>query len=320
MPYQNRVMQPQPLSINSPFNTSNYSSPYLGQNPNRNTPGLNSSNNHKNSGSFQNDNQVNNYVRRLYNSNHQTPLIMKTQKEEIMDRINLNQYMSPQSMRPSPSFNLGNNINLANFNLNNNSKINGSIYQLNPMNQQINQMGNIIPMTIRLKMFEQATKKEEVDRINKTLNTMNRERPNNISNNIKNNNININNINNGNNNNCNLIRVTTTEKNNIITSDENHNNSNNKMINPNYIRSKYYSPSNSSFNSVEKLNKLSLFNNAEKDKSPLSNQDILKIYSYQNKIVKSGSNFFSKKHRKNQEKIDLNYLWNKRNSKNKYVS
>ena len=127
------------------------------------------------------------------------------------------------------------------------------------------------------------------------------------NNNNNDNNININNINNGSNNNCNLIRVTTTEKNNIITSDENHNNSNNKMINPNYIRSKYYSPSNSSFNSVEKLNKLSLFNNAEKDKSPLSNQDILKIYSYQNKIVKSGSNFFSKKHRKNQEKIDLNY-------------
>ena len=302
MPYQNRVMQPQPLSINSPFNTSNYSSPYLGQNPNRNTPGLNSSNNHKNSGSFQNDNQVNNYVRRLYNSNHQTPLIMKTQKEEIMDRINLNQYMSPQSMRPSPSFNLGNNINLANFNLNNNSKINGSIYQLNPMNQQINQMGNIIPMTIRLKMFEQATKKEEVDRINKTLNTMNRERPNNISNNIKNNNININNMNNINNNinNFNNSLANNNIRTNIIKNNlpninlnntTNLNNFNN--INQNKNRPKIPNISNiqnlmNINNNMNNINIMSRINNITNinNKNTMNNMNIIRKFHYENKEEK----------------------------------
>ena len=209
IPYTNRLMQQQPMSVNSPFNTSNYSSPYLGQNQNianriNNTPSINnSSNNRKNSESFQNENQINNFQKNIYNSNNNTPLITREQKEDYF-----NQFMSPKSMGPSTSFNLGNNFNMANFNLNNN-KINGSIYQLNPMNninqmkQQMNQMGNInqigniVPMTIRQKIFEK-TKKEDFDKINKFLNTMSRIRTNN-NNNINNNNININNMNNINN-------------------------------------------------------------------------------------------------------------------------
>ena len=207
IPYTNRLMQQQPLSMNSPFNTSNYSSPYLGQNQNminriNNTPSINnSSNNRKNSESFQTDNQINNLQKNIFNSNNNTPLT-REQKEDYF-----NQIMSPKSMGPSTSFNLGNNLNIANFNLNIN-KINGSVYQLNPMNninqmkQQMNQMSNInqisniAPMTIRQKIFEK-TKKEEYDKINKFLNTMSRIRTNN--NNINNNNININNMNNMNN-------------------------------------------------------------------------------------------------------------------------
>ena len=200
MPNQGPMIQAQPLSVNSPFNTSGYSSPYLGPNINGNTTSLNnSSNNRKNSASFQNENKLNsNLNRNVYNNNqHHTPLIMRGNDEEI-----LNRFMSPKSMGPSTSFNLGNNANLVNLNLNVN-KINGSMYQLNPMNNinqmkqqmnqmgNINQMGNVIPMTIRQKIFEKR-KKEEVDRINKLLNTMNmnRIRPNN------NNNINVNNMNN----------------------------------------------------------------------------------------------------------------------------
>ena len=209
MPYTNRLMQQQPLSVNSPFNTSNYSSPYLGQNQNvvnriNNTPSINNSfNNRKNSESFQTDNQMNNLPKNIYNSNNNTPLINRDQKEDYF-----NQFMSPKSMGPSTSFNLGNNFNMANLNLNVN-KINGSVYQLNPMNninqmkQQMNQMGNInqisnvAPMTIRQKIFEK-TKKEEYDKINKYLNTISRIRTNNNSN-INNNNININSMNNMNN-------------------------------------------------------------------------------------------------------------------------
>ena len=200
MPNQGPMIQAQPLSVNSPFNTSGYSSPYLGPNINGNTTSLNnSSNNRKNSASFQNENKLNsNLNRNVYNNNqHHTPLIMRGNDEEI-----LNRFMSPKSMGPSTSFNLGNNANLVNLNLNVN-KINGSMYQLNPMNNinqmkqqmnqmgNINQMGNVIPMTIRQKIFEKR-KKEEVDRINKLLNTMNmnRIRLNN------NNNINVNNMNN----------------------------------------------------------------------------------------------------------------------------
>ena len=235
MPYQGRIIQQQPLSMNSPFNTSNYSSPYLGQNINGNNISLNSSNNRKNSESFFNENQVNNFKRQIYNSNHHTPLMMRNEEEY------LNKFMSPKSMGPSTSFNLGNN-NMVNLNLNNN-KINGSMYQLNPMNNinqmkqqmnqigNINQMANVIPMTIRQKIVEK-TKNEEVERINKLLNTMNRMRTNNNNNNINNNNINnininnMNNINNFNNSSVNNNIRTNIIKNNII-SNVNLNNPNN---------------------------------------------------------------------------------------------
>ena len=225
IPYTGKIMQPQPYLMNSPFNTSNYSSPYMGQNQNRNTPSFNSLNNRKISESFQNENQINNSSRNAYNSNHQTPLIMRRQEEEY-----INQFLSPKSVGPSTSFNLANNFNLANINLNMN-KINNSGYQLNPMNninqmkQQMNQMGNfnqmgnVIPMTIRQKIFEK-TKNEEVDKINKILNTMNRIRPNN------NNNNNMNNINNFNNFSSNNNIRTNIMKSNMIPS-MNLNNTNN---------------------------------------------------------------------------------------------
>ncbi len=225
MPYTNTLMQQRPLSMNSPFNTSNYSSPYLGQNQNvvnriNNTPSINnSSNNRKNSESFQIENQMNNLQRNIYNSNNNTPLITREKKEEYF-----NQFMSPKSMGPSTSFNLGNNFNMMNFNLNMNRK-NVSGYQLNPMNNfnqmkqqmnqmaNINQMNNVAPMTIRQKIFEK-TKTKNDEYINKLLNSMNRIRTNN-NNNINNNNINninINSMNNINNfNNCstnNSIRPT----------------------------------------------------------------------------------------------------------------
>ena len=117
---------------------------------------------------------------------------------------------------------------------------------------------------------------------------------------------NFNNIGNNNNMNYNMNRNVTTEKNNLMLNDEN-NNSSNKMINQKLIKNKYHSPSNSSFNSVEKLNKLSLFNNIEKDKSPLSQKEIANVYSFSNKIQKSGSNFVKKNNNKKDKKIDLNY-------------
>ena len=214
MPYMGRMMQQNPMSINSPFN-SNYSSPYMGNGNRNNNSGLNSSNQQRKcSDCFQEkiilDNPMNTIGRKVYNSNHQTPIMLKTNGEEPISRINLNQYMSPKSMGPTSSFTLGSNMNSTTFSLNN-PKFNGTMYQLNPMNNinQMNQMGNInqmgqgIPMTIRQKIFENA-KKEEVERINKTLNSMNRVRPNNNNNMTNLNNIpNINNINNFNNCNAN---------------------------------------------------------------------------------------------------------------------
>ena len=245
MPYPGRMVQQQPLSMNSPFNTSNYSSPYLGQNINRNTISLNSSNNRKYSESFQNENQINNYQRNVYNSNNRTPLMMRGSEEELM-----NQLMSPKSMGPSTSFNLANNMNMVNFNLNSNinNKNNRSLYQLNPMNNinqmkqqmnqmgNINQMGNVIPVTIRQKIFEK-TKNEEVDKINKLLNTMNRMRPTNNNMNLNNNNINnINNINNFNNSSSNNIIRTNIIKNNMTNMISNINlNTNNNINNFNNI-------------------------------------------------------------------------------------
>ena len=227
MPFMGRMMQ-QPMSITSPYN-SNYSSPYIGNGNRNNNSGLNSSNQlRKCSECVQEkiiiENPMNTIGRKIYNSNHQTPIMLKRNDEEPINRINLNhQYMSPKSMGPSTSFTLGNNMNSTSFNLNN-PKYNGTIYQLNPMNNinQMNQMGNInqmgqgIPMTIRQKIVE-TTKKEEVERINKTLNAMNRVRPN-TNNNIPNmNNIpNINNINNFNNCNSNGIRNNNMMKNNNI--------------------------------------------------------------------------------------------------------
>ena len=233
MPYMGRMMQ-QPLSINSPFNMSNYSSPYIGMGTNKNNSGLNSSNQQrKSSECFPEkiimENTMNTIGKKIYNSNHQTPIMMKRNDEEVISRINLNQYMSPRSMGPTSSFNLGNNMNSTSFNLNLNNQqfntINRTYYQLNPMNNinQMNQMGNMNNMgqaiTIRQKLFE-SVKKEEVDRINKTLNSMNRVRPNNNNNinNINNmNNINnINNINSFNNSNTNKnIRNNNMKNNNI---------------------------------------------------------------------------------------------------------
>ena len=225
MPFMGRMMQ-QPMSITSPYN-SNYSSPYMGNGNRNNNSGLNSSNQlRKCSDCVQEkiliENPMNTIGRKIYNSNHQTPIMLKRNDEEPISRINLNQYMSPKSMGPSSSFTLGNNMSTS-FNLNN-PKYNGTVYQLNPMNNinQMNQMGNInqigqgIPMTIRQKIVE-TTKKEEVERINKTLNAMNRVRPN-ANNNMPNmNNIpNINNINNFNNSNVNNIRNNNMIKNNNI--------------------------------------------------------------------------------------------------------
>ena len=148
--------------------------------------------------------------------------------------------------------------------------------------------------------FLSSPKENNNDNNNNNINNIN----NNNNNNNFNNNDNINGNNNNNNKNNNLIRITTTEKNNLITSDES-NNSNNKMIsNQKLIKNKY--SCNSSFNSVEKLNKLSLFNNLEKDKSPISQKEIPNVYSFSNKIQKIGSNFLRKNH-KAEKKIDLNY-------------
>jgi len=275
MPNQGRIIQPQPLSMNSPFNTSNYSSPYLGQNVNGNTTSLNSSNIRKNSESFQNDNKLNsNLNRKIYNKNqHHTPCMMSGRDEEF-----LNKFMSPKSMGPSTSFNLGNNANLVNLNLNVN-KINGSMYQLNPMNninqmkQQMNQMGNInqignvIPMTIRQKIFEKR-KKDEVDRINKLLNTMNRIRPNN-------NNININNMNNVNNFNSsssnNTIR-TNIIKNNLIPNIQNIQNipniNMNNMNNPNNINNFNNISANKNMQNIQNIQNMQNIHNLQNNNIP----------------------------------------------------
>ena len=240
MPYMGRMMQQQPMSINSPFNMSNYSSPYMGNGNRNNNSGLNSSNQQRKcSECFQEkiiiDNPMNLMGRKVYNSNHQTPIMLKRNDEEPISRISLNQYMSPKSMGPTSTFTLGNNMNNTSFNLNN-PTFNGTIYQLNPMNNinQMNQMGNInqmgpgISMTIRQKIIENE-KKEEMERINKALNSMNRVRPSNNNNNISNiNNMpNINNINNFNNCNANNIRNNNMMKNNNMNSISNASNLNN---------------------------------------------------------------------------------------------
>ena len=242
MPYMGRMMQ-QPMSINSPFNMSNYSSPYMGNGTNikNNNSGLNSSNQQRKfSECFQEkiiiENPMNTIARKIYNSNHQTPIMLKRNDEEPVSRINLNQYMSPKSMGPTSTFTLGNNMNSTSFNLSN-PQFNGTYYQLNPMNNinQMNQMGNMNQMgqrisnTIRQKIFENA-KKEEVERINKTLNSMNRVRPN--TNNMNNMNSipipNINTINNFNNSNTNNnIRNNNMMKNNNLNNINNVGNMNN---------------------------------------------------------------------------------------------
>ena len=204
MPFMGRMMQ-QPMSMNSPFNTSNYSSPYMGMGLNKNNSGIHFSNQQrKNSENIPEriiiENSMNTIGKKIFNSNHQTPRILNRNEEDNVSKINLNQFMSPRSMGPTSSFNLS-NMNSTPFNLNLNNPqynaINGTYYQLNPMNNinQLNQMGNInnTTLTIRQKLFE-SVKKEEVDKINKTLNSMNRIRPNN-NNNI-NNMTNINNVNN----------------------------------------------------------------------------------------------------------------------------
>ena len=229
MPYMGRMMQ-QPMSINSPFNMSNYSSPYMGNGINKNNnSGLNlnaSKQQRKNSDCFNEkiiiDNPMNTIGRKIYNSNHQTPIMLKRNEEESSSRVNLNQYMSPKSMGPGSTFTLT-NLGSTSFNLNN-QKFNGGYYQLNPMNNinQLNQLGNLnqmgqgIPMTIRKKIVENA-QKEEVEKINKTLNSMNRVRPSN--NNVPNININnmpnINSINNFNNSNANNNIRNNNNKNNM---------------------------------------------------------------------------------------------------------
>ena len=252
MPYMGRIIQ-QPMSINSPFNMSNYSSPYMGNNTNmNNNSGLNSSNQQRKcSDCFQEkiiiENPMNTIGRKIYNSNHQTPIMLKKTEEEPISRINLNQFMSPKSMGPGSTFTLGGNT--SSFNLNN-PTYNGAFYQLNPMNNinQMNQMGNMnqmgqgIPMTIRQKIFENA-KKEEVERINKTLNSMNRVRTTNNNNinmnnlNNINNMVNINNINNFNNSNINSIRNNNIMKNNNINNmNMNNINKRNKKARKRYKR------------------------------------------------------------------------------------
>ena len=253
MPYMGRMMQQQPMSINSPFNMSNYSSPYLGNGNRNNNSGLNSSNQQRKcSDCFQEkiilDNPMNIIGRKVYNSNHQTPIMLKRNEEEPISRINLNQYMSPKSMGPTSSFSLGNTMNSTSFNLSN-PKFNGTIYQLNPMNNinQMNQMGNInqmgpgISMTIRQKIIENE-KKEELERINKTLNSMNRVRPTNNNNMTNINNMpNINNINNFNNcnannnirNNNNMMKNNNLNNMNNVSNLNNFNNINNMKNIPN---------------------------------------------------------------------------------------
>ena len=314
IPHSGQIMQQQTLSMNSPFNTntSNFScSPYLGANQNntntntnKNTPSINSSNNRKNSESFQNENQLNNFQRKVYNSNHQTPLMMRTKEEEY-----LNQFMSPKSVGPSTNFNLMNNFNLANLNLNvNMNRINGSGYQLNPMNninqmkQQMNQMGNInqinnvIPMTIRQKIFEK-TKNEEVDRINKILNTMNRIRPN-TNNNINNmNNININNMNNINNfNNSasnNNIRANIIKNN--IMNNMNMSNPNNININPiKNIPNIVSIPNNQNIPNIININNNIVMNN---------NINVNNINNFNN-INRANNNIYNKMNVNNNEKGD----------------
>ena len=227
MPYMGRMMQ-QPMSINSPFNMSNYSSPYMGNGINKNNnSGLNlniSNQQRKNSDCCNEKIIIDNPIgRKIYNSNHQTPIMLKRNEEESISRINLNQYMSPKSMGPASTFTLT-NMGSTSFSLSN-PKFNGGYYQLNPMNNinQLNQMGNInqighgIPMSIRKKIVENE-QKEEVEKINKTLNSMNRVRPtNNNASNVNINNMpNINTINNFNNcNTNNNIRNNNIMKNNM---------------------------------------------------------------------------------------------------------
>ena len=300
MPYMGRMMQ-QPMSINSPFNMSNYSSPYMGNNTNmNNNSGLNSSNQQRKcSDCFQEkiiiENSMNTIGRKIYNSNHQTPIMLKKNDEEPISRINLNQYMSPKSMGPGSTFTLGNNsMNSTSFNLNN-PKFNGAYYQLNPMNNinQMNQMGNMnqmgqgIPMTIRQKIFENA-KKEEVERINKTLNSMNRVRPtnNNNLNNINNNigMVNINNINNFNNSNINNIR------NNNIMKNNNINNMNNMTnMNINTMKTNLHNipniPNIPNISNIPNINNINNINNMNK-KNNINRIDYNNNLKYENEEMK----------------------------------
>ena len=268
-PPMGRFMQQQPLSVNSPLNTSNYSSPYLGPNINRNTVSFNSSNNRKYSESFQNENQINNMMRNVNNSNNHTPLIMRGLEEEF-----INQFMSPKSMGPATSFNLG-NMNMINLNMN---RMNGSLYELNPMNnmnqrkQQINQIGNIsqmgsaIPMTIRQKIAEK-TKKDQVEKINIFLNSSRIRQNNNM---INNNNLNINNMNNINNIN-NMNNFNNISANNIIRTNIMKNNllSNVNIGNPNNI---------SSFNNINQMKNIANIHNIQ------NNQNIQNMINTGNNI------------------------------------
>ena len=286
MPYMGRMFQQQPMSINSPFNMSNYSSPYMGSTNRNNNSGLNNSNQQRKcSENIQEkiiiENTINTIGRKMYNSNHQTPVMLKRNDEEPVNKINLNQYMSPKSMGgPTSNFSLG-NMNSTSFNLNN-PQFNGTYYQLNPMNNinQMNQMGNMNQMgqnipTIRQKIFENA-KKEEVERINKTLNYMNRMRTNN--NNMANmntiNNIsNISTINNFNNSNNNI------RNNNMM---KNNNSNLNNFSNINTMKSMHIIPSIPNIPNISNIPNINNINN--KNINNANNTNKINNVNYNNNL------------------------------------
>ena len=170
-------MMKKSMNMNSSYNMSNFSSPYLGNNSNdQSRSDLKGLNHRKFSENFREKFLIENNDRN-YNSHLQTPVMLRHDGDESMSRVNMQPFLSPKSMDQGNCFPVNNNFNL------------GIKDWKNQFYPQMNQMNN--PMTIRQRIIE-YNKNEQIQNINNSMNSMNRRNENigSLNNSISNNSIN----------------------------------------------------------------------------------------------------------------------------------
>ena len=164
MPVSYLVMRPIPftgninqsMSVNSPYNMSNYSnfsgysSPFINNNYVNMKSKIDNSRKYSEVIDPKSTEDLMDINRKIYNSNCQTPVVtLKMDNGEKISQINLQQYMSPKSMNQNTKKNFSNNFNNNYFNL----------FSLNPL-------------TIR-RRIEQLNKNDNSDNINTNHKKMN---------------------------------------------------------------------------------------------------------------------------------------------------